>query len=209
MSAAAPEKRNLTLRSVVGRLVDLYAAFAAAMHVHRYRVLSRFGVMTFQHASESIGRSTTFVGCRVRQRFYSALLDGCGERLEINHNATIAEQASQIGDRVWIGPRSYLDLVVIGDDVLIGPNVAILSGGRHHRMDDLDVPIRHQGNNPLRATRIGDGAWIGANAVVMADVGRGAVVGAGAVVSRPVDEFTVVAGNPARLIRGRRAEAGR
>jgi acetyltransferase-like isoleucine patch superfamily enzyme len=45
--------------------------------------------------------------------------------------------------------------------------------------------------------------------VVMEDVGRGAVVGAGAIVTKPVSEFMIVAGNPARPLRRRGAPASR
>jgi acetyltransferase-like isoleucine patch superfamily enzyme len=121
----------------------------------------------------------------------------------VNYGATISERDTCIGADVWIGPYSYIDLAEIGDQVLIAPHVCILAGGRHHRFDRLDLPIRLQGNNPLRRTRIGSGAWIGANAVVMADVGEGAVVGAGAVVTRPVPAYAVAAGNPAWVIRQR------
>ena len=56
----------------------------------------------------------------------------------------------------------------------------------------------------IRRVAIGDGAWIGANATVMADVGRHAIVGAGSVVVHPVPDYAIVAGNPARFIRDRR-----
>lgn len=69
---------------------------------------------------------------------------------------------------------------VLGDDVVIGPHVVI--GGR-------------SGHAP---PRIGDRAYLGANAVVLADVGDDAVIGAGAVVLHPVPAGTAVAGNPAR-----------
>jgi maltose O-acetyltransferase len=108
-----------------------------------------------------------------------------------------------IGDDVWISVGAYLDYVEIGNSVLIGPNAMLLSGGRHHNLDRLDIPIKRQGNPPKKPTLIEDGVWIGANATVMADVGHDAVVGAGSVVTKPVPPFAVVGGNPARILRVR------
>jgi serine O-acetyltransferase len=71
---------------------------------------------------------------------------------------------------------------VIGKDVVIGPHVVI--GGR-------------SGHAP---PRIGDRAYLGANAVVLSDVGEDVVVGAGAVVLHPVAAGHAVAGNPARSL---------
>lgn len=177
--------------------IDSTASAIAATHVARYRALSRMGVMTFQHASESVSRRGTFFGYRVRQRFYGELLAECGDGLEMNRLATVSEQASRIGANVWIGPGTYLDLVEIGDEVLIGPGAFILAGGRHHRTDRPGVAIRRQGNNPLVPTVLGDGCWIGAGAIVLANVGTRAVVGAGAVVTKPVPADSTAVGNPA------------
>ena len=188
------------MRAVVRQMVNGVSTAIAAWHILRYAVLERLGVATFQQASEAVSKVPLFYGYRVRQAFYERMLAHCGDALEMNMGATIAERASRVGDRVWVGPGSYLDLVEIGDDVLIGPRALILAGGRHHRTDRVDVPIRRQGNHALTVTRVGDGAWIGAGAVVMADVGDGAVVGAGAVVTSPVEAMTIVAGNPARPI---------
>lgn len=194
-------------RHAAAGLVDGAASLTAAAHVARFHVLSRLGVMTFQQASESVSGTGTFFGYRVRQRFYRQLLARCGEGLEMNRLATVSEQASRIGRDVWVGPGTYLDLVDIGDDVLIGPGAFVLAGGRHHRTDQPGVAIRHQGNNPLVATVLGDGCWIGAGAVVMADVGARAVVGAGAVVTKPVPVGATVVGNPA-MVTTRSATAG-
>ena len=55
--------------------------------------------------------------------------------------------------------------------------------------------------------RIGEGTWVGSAAVVMADVGRHCVIGAGAVVTRPLPDYSVAVGVPARVIRSRRRSA--
>lgn len=194
-------------RRPAGVMVDRVAAAHASYHVARYHMLARLGVATFQQASEAVSKVSMFYGYRVRQSFYERLLDHCGAQLEMNVGATISERGSRIGERVWIGPRAFLDFVDLGDDAMVGPNSVVLAaGGKTHRFDQPG-PVRGQGNNPLVMTRIGAGAWIGANAVVMADVGEGAVVGAGAVVTEPVAPRAIVAGNPARQIGQRPAVA--
>jgi len=50
----------------------------------------------------------------------------------------------------------------------------------------------------LKRICIGNDVWIGSNSVIMEDIGNGSVVGAGSVVTKPVEAFTIVAGNPAR-----------
>jgi virginiamycin A acetyltransferase len=187
------------LKKTIGLCTDLVACF----HVWRYRLLFGYGLINFALAAESIAAIPLVFGYRVRERFYRAMLAECGPRLKVNYGATINEIGCRIGSDVWIGSFSYIDLAEIGDQVLIAPQVCILAGGKHHRTDRLDIPIRLQGNNPLRPTRIGHGAWVGANSVVMADVGDGSIIGAGAVVTKPVPPLAVVAGNPARIIRYR------
>jgi acetyltransferase-like isoleucine patch superfamily enzyme len=109
-----------------------------------------------------------------------------------------------IGDDVTIGSEfcvSCIDSVRIGNKVLMADRVFI--GDCYHDFRDVTVPIIDQ---PMRATGpvvIEDGAFIGINAVILPGVtiGRNAVVGASAVVTKDVPSYTVVAGNPARVIR--------
>lgn len=60
-----------------------------------------------------------------------------------------------------------------------------------------------QGPEYGKEIHVGEDCWIGGNVVILpgVSIGRGSVVGAGSVVTKSVDEFTVVAGNPARVIR--------
>ncbi len=84
----------------------------------------------------------------------------------------------------------------IGDDVLIGSNVDILSGRHQHHSDDPDRPRCEQGGT-FTKVRIGRDAWIGNSAVIMADVGEHSVIGAGSVLVKPIPPQTVAVGNPA------------
>lgn len=79
----------------------------------------------------------------------------------------------------------------VGDNVSIGPEATILTLGHDPRS-----PLFEDKGGPVT---IGDRAWIGYRAVILpgVEIGEGAVVGAGAVVTRNVPPYTIVAGNPA------------
>ncbi|MCP5007919.1 MAG: acyltransferase, partial [Planctomycetes bacterium] len=50
---------------------------------------------------------------------------------------------------------------------------------------------------------IGEDTWIGNGSVVMANIGKKCIVGAGSVVTKDVEEYSIVAGNPAKLLKKR------
>jgi acetyltransferase-like isoleucine patch superfamily enzyme len=96
---------------------------------------------------------------------------------------------------------SAAESISIGRDVLMARNVHVLD--HLHRYDQAGVPVHAQGITPPRPVRILEGAWIGANVVVMPGVtiGRQAVIGANSIVRCDVPDRTVAAGAPARAIR--------
>lgn len=114
-----------------------------------------------------------------------------------------------IGDRVVINVSGYISGeggLSIDDDVIIGPQVRILSAGHAiHGGDPLVL------RNPITRApiRIERGAWIGAGATILQGVrvGTGAVVGAASVVTRDVPPFAVVVGNPAKIVNYRLGHA--
>ena len=106
---------------------------------------------------------------------------------------------------VYVGPYAVIyghGGVEIGTHTLISPHVTIVSS--NHRVERLDEVIMRAGDE-LLPTNIGQGVWIGANAVILGGVtiGDGAVIAAGAVVNRDVEPGAIVAGVPARAIRKR------
>lgn len=113
-----------------------------------------------------------------------------------------------IGDYCAIGPQSFIQADgTIGDFLMTGPGVHVV-GRADHAMNEVGRPMllsswvgeRERADEDV--VEIGDDVWIGAAAIVLGGVriGTGAVVGAGAVVTQDVAEFSIVAGNPARVI---------
>ncbi|HRJ88834.1 MAG TPA: DapH/DapD/GlmU-related protein [Pyrinomonadaceae bacterium] len=157
----------------------------------------------FHYLSEALSRIPFAIGWKLRRAVYARILPRIGADVVLHHGSVIDDARTSIGNDVWISVNCYLDYAVIEDHVLIGQHVVLLAGRNHHNIDRLDIPIKQQGNPPKEPITIGHGAWIGANATVMASVGHDAIVGAGSVVTKDVPPFAIVAGNPARLIRMR------
>jgi len=142
------------------------------------------------------------IGEYLRREFYVHTLESCATDCGISFGTLFTHPTARVGKRTYIGARCMIGASIIGNHVLIGSNVDILSGRRQHGIEDANALIGEQ-ERRFELIQIGDNSWIGNSAVVMADVGRGCVVGAGSVVVKPVEDYSVVAGNPAKLIRKR------
>ena len=160
----------------------------------------------FPYLSELLSRVPFAFGWKFRRAVYARILPSVGEDVVLHYGVVIDDERTSFGNDVWVSVGSYIDYAIIEDHVLIGQHAVLLAGKAHHFIDRLDIPIKLQGNPPKEPITIGRGAWIGANATVMADVGHDAIVGAGSVVTKPVPPFAIVAGNPARVIRMRNDE---
>ena len=142
------------------------------------------------------------VGCYLRAAFFHLALDDYHPTVRIEFGTLLSKAGTRFGKHAYIGPHCHLGLVDIGDDVLVAAGTHIPSGAHIHGTEQLDIPIREQPGE-IRRVAIGDGAWLGAGSVVMADVGAASIVGAGSVVTQPIPAHTVAAGVPATIIRSR------
>lgn len=167
-------------------------------------VMHRHELAHWPFVTEALGMLPFTFGWQFRQEVYRRLGVCHGEGTILHRGTSIGDRRTRIGADVWLSRDVYVEYALIEDHVLVGPGAILLAGRHHHRADDVDVPIKLQGNNPLVPIKVGEGAWIGANATVMADVGAHSIVGAGAVVLKPVAAYAIVGGNPARFIRDRR-----
>lgn len=106
-----------------------------------------------------------------------------------------------IGSNTGLGHFNFINAqggVYIGDNVIMGPYVKILS--ENHNFDDFDTLIKDQ-NVTRKGIVIGNDVWVGASVIILdgVTIGDGAVLAAGSVVNRNVPSYAVVAGCPATI----------
>lgn len=141
-------------------------------------------------------------GVTLRRAFYRLVLPQCGADCCISFGTTFSHRTARIGRNVYVGLYCSLGDVTLEDDVLISSNVSILNGGKQHGTERLDIPVREQ-PGVYTHVNIGRDSWIGDRAIVMADVGRQCIVGAASLVTKPVPDFAIVVGMPARIVGSR------
>ena len=76
----------------------------------------------------------------------------------------------------------------------------------NHSFDRIDIPMNRQGIVKSRSTVIEDDCWIGAKSIMTPGrhVRKGTIVAAGSVLTKDFDEYSIVGGNPAKLIKKRK-----
>ncbi|WP_375501976.1 acyltransferase [uncultured Jatrophihabitans sp.] len=119
-------------------------------------------------------------------------------------DAAPGEIRIRIGARVSFGGSCFLSArqsIEIGDGVMIARGVYV--SDHNHGYADPSRFIRDQGIESVDRVRIGAGAWVGENAVLLpgTDLGQGAVVGANSVVGGVIPPFSLSVGVPGRLLK--------
>ena len=131
----------------------------------------------------------------------------CGRRINVEKGAYFGYGYNvQIGDNSGIGVNACImggADVVIGNNVMMAPEVVILT--LNHEFESNTESMMAQGYR-WAPVIIEDDVWIGMRALIVPGVkiGKGSIVAAGSVVTKDVPPYTVVGGNPARVIKSRR-----
>ena len=142
----------------------------------------------------------------LRNQFYKNVFIYMGTGSNICDGVTITEPSKvSIGKRVSIHPNCWIQGsggIKIGSYVGISSGVKIIS--TIHNFTSTDTPIKEQGLTE-KPVEIGDNVWIGANAIIHGgtNIGHGSIISAGAIVSGDIEPYSIIAGNPGRLIKVR------
>ena len=182
-----------------------------------------------KHSKSRMGRLLRLVGSVLDPRAYlhalrlvnyynyshvvprRSLTLGSDPRISPNAVFSNAERIT-IGARISLGARCHLwagpgrGRIVIGDDVLFGPEVMVTAAG--YRFDD-GSPVTEQAMDEADI-HIGNDVWLGTRVIVLpgATIGDGAIIGAGALVRGDIPAHAIAVGIPARVVGQRRIPAG-
>lgn len=141
----------------------------------------------------------------IRVRCVHHIFAKCGKIRTINRKVDFHRGTKiEMGDESGIGAHCDIpEDLIIGNNVMISRNVFILN--RNHRYDRLDIPINDQGYYEAKQTIIEDDVWIGLRSILTPGrrIRKGTIVAMGSVLTKDFPEYSMIGGNPAKLIKSR------
>ena len=172
----------------VGKIIALILYYVLLNIFHRL-------IIDFQGVSKSI-----------RYQLVKRIFKVCGNNVNVERKAKFGSGRDiEIGDNSGIGVNANIPSnTKIGENVMIGPNYYILDS--NHSFDRTDIPMMQQGNTIRKQTIIGDDVWIGRNVTMTPGriVKEGTIIGACCVLTKKIPEYSIIGGNPSKLIRSRK-----
>lgn len=129
-----------------------------------------------------------------------------GKCINVERGAFFASGVDiEIGDYSGIGINAHIpNGTIIGDYVMMGPNVFILDINHNH--DRIDIPMALQGSDEKKIVKIEDDVWIGRDVFILPGriIKKGSIVAARTVVCKDFQEYSIIGGNPSKLIKSRK-----
>lgn len=163
-----------------------------------------YGIAQFLPASYSIGGG---ISLKIRRLLCKYIFKSMGDNVNVERRANFGSGRNiVIGNNSGIGQNSNIPSnTVIGNDVMMGPNCFIIR--YNHAYERTDIPIAQQGYQSAEneLTIIEDDVWIGMNVLMTPGrhIKKGSLIAAGTVLCKDFPEYSVIGGNPSKLIKNR------
>ena len=147
-----------------------------------------------------ICKFTRYILCKKIFRF-------CGKNVNIEHGANFGWGINvEIGNNSGIGVNACVPYTIkIGDNVMMGPECYILA--QNHDFVRTDIPMNQQGykSGNGKRTIIGNDVWIGRQVTMTPNriIQDGTIIGACCLLCKDFPAYSIVGGNPSKLIRSR------
>lgn len=147
---------------------------------------------------------------RILMYLFKIRFKSVGSNVIFNPFDQIDYKNIMVGNDVYIGGGATFaaseSQIIIKDKVMFGPNVTIMGGDHNYSViGEYMFDVKHKNPNDDQPVSIMKDVWIGAGATILKGVtiGRGSIVAAGSLVNKNVENYSIVAGVPAKHIRYR------
>lgn len=142
----------------------------------------------------------------IRIFFVKRIFKKCGKIRTINRKVSFGGgKYIEMGDESGIGARTCIpNDTIIGNHVTIARDVFVLN--RNPNFDNNNIPINCQGKQKTKQTIIEDDTWIGLRSILTPGrhVKKGSIIAMGTVLTKDFPEYSIIGGNPSKLIRSRK-----
>lgn len=152
--------------------------------------------------------SSLFISCLAKLKYRKWLKKLRRDNIVLSPPFYVSEKSNLMSDaNVYIGPGAWMNLfgnLYIGNGTIIGPRLKVHTANHNYESDMLP----YNGDVIVKDVHIGENVWIGADVTLLPgiNIGEGAVIGACSCVTKSVPPFSVVGGNPAKILKYRDVE---
>lgn len=179
------------------------------IHGQQFKITQIVCLVLYYGIARWLPKSGTFFnvgGCR--RLIVKRLFKKCGKMVNVERGAFFGKGIEiEIGDYSGIGINANIPGdTIIGNYVMMGPNCTIFP--LNHETKDVSKPIMLQGFTPKKQTIIEDDVWIGQNVMITPGrhISRGSVIAAGCVLTKDYPAYSVIGGNPSRVLKNRKQQ---
>lgn len=145
-------------------------------------------------------------GRNLRRFCVKRIFKYCGKEVNVERGANFGSGRNvELGDYSGIGINACIPSnTIIGKYVMMGPNCYILSD--NHVFESVDTPMMFQGCTTATPTVIDDDVWIGRDVLMTSGrhISKGSIIAARCVLTKDYPEYSIVGGNPSKLIKTRK-----